>query len=183
MKEKLKKYLTIFKLCCFIYVSNKKKCIMSLYAVYIDLKLNSWMFGPISPKEKNLEAAQRLGATRDELWSSWKCVDVFQQLIQSVKSFQVLAQVSWVIFLCLWSDNFHSHTYINTRPLNCFLGKETMWLVLNLLKKSSRIYFHFLSMVVLSSVIWSRTNMPGINEVFRFAVVPLVNRPNPNIPI
>lgn len=183
MKEKLKKYLTIFKLCCFIYVSNKKKCIMSLYAVYIDLKLNSWMFGPISPKEKNLEAAQRLGATRDELWSSWKCVDVFQQLIQSVKSFQVLAQVSWVIFLCLWSDNFHSHTYINTRPLNCFLGKETMWLVLNLLKKSSRLYFHFLSMVVLSSVIWSRTNMPGINKVFRFAVGPLVNRPNPNIPI
>lgn len=124
MKEKLKKYLTIFKLCCFIYVSNKKKCI-----------INSWMFGPISHKEKNLEAAQRLGATRDELWSSWKCLDVFQQLIQSVKSFQVLVQVSWVIFLCLWSDNFHSHTYINTRPLNCFLGKETMWLVLNLLKK------------------------------------------------
>lgn len=125
MKEKLKKYLTIFKLCCFIYVSNKKKCI-----------INSWMFGPISHKEKNLEAAQRLGATRDELWSSWKCLDVFQQLIQSVKSFQVLVQVSWVIFLCLWSDNFHSHTYINTRPLNCFLGKETMWLVLNLLKKT-----------------------------------------------
>lgn len=38
MKEKLKKYLTVFKLCCFIYVSNKQKCTMSLYAVYIDLK-------------------------------------------------------------------------------------------------------------------------------------------------
>lgn len=140
------------------------------------------------------DITQRKKSTRDELWSSWKCLDVFQQFIQSVKSFQVLAQVSWVIFLCLWSDNFHSYTYINTRPLNCFLGKsvkrsscwrsnwETMCLVLNLLKKS-RLYFHFLSVVVLSSVIWSRTNMPGRNEVFRFAVGPLVNIPNPNIPI
>lgn len=110
----------------------------------------------------------------------------FSSLFKVLKVFKCLPR-SAGSFLCLWSDNFHSHTYINTRPLNCFLGKsvkrsscwrsnwETMCLVLNGLKKL-RLYFHFLSVVVLSSIIWSRTNMPGINEVFRFAVGPLVNR-------